>query len=158
MGHSQVFMNLLHVGPFYFCIKLQEFLTKGNEHRNLPGRVGIGSWLELAGPRQWRTAVCVAPRARMLGRTSPVLSGKVPVWEQAGKRRARGRGCIPAGQPPSPSYSSWASPGVRLFCFHSHLDCLLRVEMSWCHPQPADSVSVGCCLGIRMWEKLSGYF
>lgn len=117
MDHSQVFMNLLHVGPFYFCIKLQEFLTKGNEHRNLAGRVGIGSWLELAGPRQRRTAVCVAPRARMLGRTSPVLSGKIPVWEQAGKRRARGRGCIRADSLPARVTLAELLQGLGCFAF-----------------------------------------
>ena len=33
------------------------------------------------------------------------------------------------------------SPEDRMFCFHSHLDCLLRVAMSWPHLRPAESVS-----------------
>ena len=41
-----------------------------------------------------------------------------------------------------------------MFCFYSHLAWLLRVEMSWPHLRPADSLSVGCCLGMCMLEKL----
>lgn len=155
MDYCKVSTHLLHVCTFYFWIKFKWFLTKGNGYGNLPGPVGIGSWSELGHDSRGQLFV-VVPRARVLGRTSVVLPGKIPVWEQAGKNRARGRGGLLVGQHPRLCSSGWASPGVRMFCSQSHLDCLLRVGLPWPHPRPADLVSVGCCLGISMLEKLSG--
>lgn len=60
---------------------------KGNEYRNLPGCVGIGSWLELGHGRKGQLFV-VALFARVLGKTSSLLSGKTPTEEQAGTNRA----------------------------------------------------------------------
>lgn len=65
----------------------------------------MGSGLEL-GRGSTGQLLVVVPRARVLGRTSLVLSGKIPVWEQAGKNRARGRGGILVGQHPNLCYSS----------------------------------------------------
>lgn len=54
--------------------------------------------------------------------------------------------------------SSRASLGVECLCVHSHLDCLLRVELSHHHLRLPDSCSVGCRLGIGMVEMLRGQF
>lgn len=118
-----------------------------NKCRRLPGRVGIGSWSE-RGHGSTRS-LFVAPCAGVLGRIPSVLSGKTPAWEQSGGKKAQGRGRILVGQHPSLRWSHWTSPGVRIFWFHSRQDCLLRVEMSWLHP----NLSIQSLWGAA-WESV----
>lgn len=131
-----------------FLNKVQIVSQKNNEQMQKASRMCWNWQLVGAWPWQHKITVCGA-LCRCVGQnTFSSLREDPGVGAERGKK-AQGRGRILVGQHPSLRWSHWTSPGVRIFWFHSRQDCLLRVEMSWLHP----NLSIQSLWGAA-WESV----
>lgn len=157
MDHSKVCINLFHESTFISEYSSNSFSWEGTDIEIFQDvlELAVDCSLATAGKGNFSLR-CFVPES--WAKYLPFSLGRHPWRSSPGKTEHEGSGIL-VRQHPDLCCSSKVSPVDRMFCFHSHLDCLLRVEMSWPHLQPADSVSGaggGCCLGICMLEKLPG--